>query len=130
MVKGLTAFGSPLQQLDRTVARPALSAPRDQKQNRAMLRPAAAGAEIVQRRRNEAGDAALHIDGATAVNLVVHQFAAKGWMMPSRLVPRRHDIGMPSEHQIGLIAADARIKVFDRRGAGFGKGRAMNRKTR
>ena len=130
MVKGLAAFRRPLQQLDRAVDRDALFVAGDQKRNRAMLRRAAVGGEIVQRCRNEAGDAALHIDSAAAVNLVVCQFAAKGRMMPVCLVTRRHDIGMPGEHQIGFFTADACVKVFDRRGAGLGKGHAMHGKAR
>ena len=108
VVKSLAAFGRPLQELDRAVDRDALFVAGDQKRNRAMLRPAAIGGEIVQRRRNKAGDAALHVDGATAVDLVVRQFAGKGRMMPSCLVSRRHDIGMPGEHQIWFCCRPAR----------------------
>ena len=126
VIEGLAVFGRPLQQLDRAVDRNTLFIAGDQKRNRTLLRRAAAGVEIVQRRGDEASDAALHVNGAAAVNLVAGQLAGKRRMMPGCLVARRHDVGMPSEHQIGLFVADASVKVFDRRCAWLGKGHAMN----
>ena len=129
VIEGLAALGRPLQQLDRAVNRDAFLVAGDQKRERAVFRLAAVGAEIIESGRDEAGDAALHVDRAAAVNLVVRDLAAKGRMLPGRLVARRHDVGMTGEHQIGLFAADARIEVFDRRRAGLGKRHAMHRKA-
>ncbi len=130
MVETFAALGRPLQELHRAVDGDALLVAGDQQRNRAFFRLAAIGAEIVERRRDETGDAALHVDGAAAVKLVACDLASKRRVPPGRLIARRHHIGMAGEHQIGFFRADAREQILDRRGAGLGENGAMDGKSR
>ncbi len=70
MVEFLAALGRPLQQFYGAVDGDALLVAGDEQRNRASLRPAAMRRQIIERRRDEAGDAALHVDGATSVQHV------------------------------------------------------------
>ena len=53
------------------------SSPVIKQRNRALVRLAAVGVEIIERRGDEAGDAALHVDGAAAVKHVACDLAGK-----------------------------------------------------
>src|SRR5215510_13246666 len=65
VVEGLAALGRPVEQLDRAVDRDVLLVAGDEEGDRARKLATDAG-EIIERRRHEAGDAALHVDGAAA----------------------------------------------------------------
>ena len=49
----------------------------------------------------QAGDAALHVDGAAPVELAVLDVAGERVVAPARGVARRHDVGMAGEHEVG-----------------------------
>ena len=56
--------------------------------------------EIIERGGDEAGDAALHVDRAAAVEHAVGDVAGKRRVRPFRLVAGRHHVGMPGEHEM------------------------------
>ena len=60
--------------------------------------------EMARHRRDEAGDAALHVDCAAAVELAVCDLRREGRMRPGRLVARRHDVGVAGKHQMRPVA--------------------------
>ena len=86
--------------------------------------------EIVERRRDLAGDRALHVDGAAAVEHAVGDLARERRMRPVRLVARRHHVGVAGEHQMRRGGADAGVEVLDSVGAGLREGDAMDREAR
>src|SRR6202034_1523800 len=94
MVKLFAARGRPLQQLGRAVDRDAFLVPGNQERDRSTLWPAVIGGEVVERRRDKSGDAALHIGGAASIKFFAGNFAGKRRVTPRRLVARRHDVGM------------------------------------
>src|ERR1700719_5198221 len=70
MVEFLAARGAALQQLDGAVDGTGLFVAGDQERDRSLAvraRPAAVIGEILQHRRDAAGDAALHVDRAAAI---------------------------------------------------------------
>ena len=100
VVESLAALGRPLQQLDRAVDGDAFLVAGDQERDRALLRLAAVGGEMIERGGERAGDAALHVDRAAAKEFAVGDLAGEGRMRPGRLVARRHHIGVAGEHQM------------------------------
>ena len=56
---------------------------------------------MIERGGNGAGDAALHVDGATAVKLRPRDFAGKRRMRPGSFLTGRHHVGVAGEHEIG-----------------------------
>ena len=90
------------------------------------FRLSAVGGEIVQHRRDAAGDAALHVDGAAAVQKAVLDVAGERAMGPCALVARRHHVGMAGKGDVRRAGADAGIEVVDIGGAGFAEGDAMH----
>ena len=92
MIEPLAALGRPLQELHGAVDRDALFVAGDQERDRA-LGLAAVRRKIVERRRDLAGDRALHVDGAAPVEHAVHDAALERRMRPRRLrrrsAPRR-----------------------------------------
>ena len=128
MVKGLAALGRPFDELHRSIYRDAFLVSGDQERDRA-LRPASACAEVIEDGGERAGDRPFHVDGAAAVERAIGDFAGKGWMGPFRLLAGRHHVDVAGESEVRACRADPGIKVFDRRGAGLGKGDAMDRKA-
>ena len=75
----------------------------------------------VNERRRDAGDAALHVDRAAAIEDAVRDLAGKRRMRPARCVARRHHIGMACKDEMRRAGADRREQVLDVRRAGRGK---------
>ena len=82
--------------------------------------------EIFQHRRDAAGDAALHVDRAAAVEKAVLDLAGERAMGPGALVAGRHHVGMPGKGDMRRAVADAGIEIVDIGGAGFAEGDAMH----
>jgi hypothetical protein len=105
-----------LQQLDGAVDGNVFLVAGDQKRDRALAvlaRLAAMGGEMVEHRRDAAGNPAFHIDGATAVEKAVLHLARKRAMAPCALISRRHHIGMPGKGDVRGSVADPGIEVVD-----------------
>ena len=58
------------------------------------------GGEMIEHRRQHAGDRALHVDGAAAEQDAVGDLAGERRMPPARLVARRHHVGMAGEDEM------------------------------
>ena len=129
MIEDLAARGRPFEQLHRAVDRDALLVAGDEEGDRA-LRLAAVRGEIVEARRHRAGDGALHVDGAAAVERVAHDLAGERRMRPFRFLARRHHVGVAGEHEMRALGADAGVEVFHRRRAGFLERDAVDREAR
>src|ERR1700761_5621829 len=104
MIEVFAARRSPLQQLDRAVDGDVFLVAGNQEGDRA-LGLAAVGGEILQPRSDAAGDAALHVDGAPAVEEAVLYLAGKGAQRPRRFIAGRDHVGMAGEADVGAVAA-------------------------
>ena len=82
--------------------------------------------EIFQHRRDAAGDAALHVDGAAAVQKAVLDVARERAVGPCGLVAGRHHVGMSGKGDVRRRVADAGIEIVDIGGAGFAEGDAVH----
>ena len=87
---------------------------------------AAMGGEIIQHRGDAAGDAALHVDGAAAVQKTVLDVAGERAVGPGALVAGRHHVGVSGKGEVRRRGADAGVEVVDIGGAGFAEGEAMH----
>ena len=125
VIEFLATLRRPFQQLDGAVDRDVFFVAGDQERDRA-LRLAAIGLEIIEHRGDAAGDAALHVDGAAAVEIAVLDVAGERAVGPGALVARRHHVGMAGESDVRRAGADAGIEVVDIGGAGFAEGDAMH----
>ena len=125
MVEFLAARRDPLQQLDGAVDGNRFLVAGDQERDRA-FRLAAMVSEIFQHRRDAAGDAALHVDGAAAIQKAVLDVAGERAVAPGGLVAGRHHVGMPGKADVRRLLADAGIEIVDIGGAGFAEGDAMD----
>ena len=125
MVEFLAARRRPLQQFYGAVDGDVFLVAGDQERDRA-FRLAAVRGEIVERSRDAAGDAALHVDGAAAVQKSVLDVARERAMGPGALVARRHHVGMSGKGDVRRAVADAGIEVVDIGGAGLAEGDAMH----
>src|SRR3984893_11436227 len=125
VVEFLAARRRPLQQLDGAVDGDVFLVAGDQERDRAFWLAAVCG-KIVQHRRDAAGNAALHVDSAAAVEKAVPDLARERTMAPGALVARRHHVGMSGEGYVRSGAADAGIEVVDIGSAGFAEGDAMH----
>src|SRR2546430_7242321 len=93
MVEFLAARRRPLQQLDGAVDGNVFLVAGDQERNRAfavLARLAAMGGEMIEHRRDAAGNAALHVDSPAAIEKTVLHLARERAMAPCALVSRRH----------------------------------------
>src|SRR5262245_62096069 len=88
MIEFLAAPGAPLQKLDGAVDGNVFLITGDQKGNRAFW-PAAIVGEILQHRGDAAGDAALHVDRAAAIEETVPHFAGERAERPGGFVTGR-----------------------------------------
>src|SRR5712672_396487 len=132
VVEFLAARRDPLQQLDGAVDGEVFLVAGEQKRDRTLAvfsGLAAMGGEIVEHGRDAAGDAALHVDGAAAVEKAILDVARERAMAPGVLVARWHHVGMPGEGEVRSTVADAGIEVVDIGGAGFAEGNAMYLET-
>ena len=98
-VQRLAARLHPVQHLDRAVDADRLLVAGDQERERAALQ-AAVGLEVVERGRDEAGDAALHVGGAAPVEHAVGDLAAERRARPRALLAHRHHVGMAGKAQV------------------------------
>src|SRR5215831_5748076 len=129
MIELFAARCGPLQKLDRAVDGDVFLIARDQEGDRAAAvfsRLAAAGGEIAEHRGDAAGDAALHVDSAAAVEEAVFHLAREGSMAPGGLIARRHHIGVTGKRDVRRRVSDARIEIVDIGGAGLTKGHAVH----
>ena len=85
------------------------------------LRLAAVGGEMIERRRDLAGDRALHVDGAAAVQHAVGDVGRERRMRPRLGIAGRHHVGVAGEHQMRRAGADAGVEVLDIGGARLGE---------
>ncbi len=125
MVEFLAARRDPLQQLDGAVDGDVFLVAGDQERDRA-LRLAAMRGQIFQHRRDAAGDAALHVDGAAPVEKAVLDVAGERAVAPGALVAGRHHVGMSGEGDVRRAVADTGIEIVDIGGAGLAEGDAMH----
>src|SRR6516162_5573910 len=96
MIEALAAVTRPLEKLDRAVDRNALLIAGDEERDRA-FRFAAVRFQIVKRGGDKAGNAALHVDGAAAIQALLGNLPGKWRMRPRAFVTRRDDVGVPRE---------------------------------
>ena len=78
---------------------------------------------------DEAGDRALHVDRAAAVDVAIDDLGGERLGTPGRNVARRHDVGVAGERDVGAGAAEAGVEVGDRRGARRLEGQAVAAKA-
>src|SRR6185437_10202133 len=115
-IERLAARRRPVEQLARAVdPRPLLVAGDEQADRAAEITPAPG--DEARRRRGEAGDRALHVGGAAAVQRVATHGPAEGITGPGLAVARRHHVHMPGEAEIAARIAEPRIEVQHRLGA-------------
>ena len=55
---------------------------------------------MIEHGGDRAGNAALHVDGAAAIELAVGELAGKRRMRPGAFVARRHHVGMAGEYDV------------------------------
>ena len=75
--------------------------------------------EVVEDRRDGAGDAALHVYCAAAIELFAGGLTSEWRMLPCCLVARRNHVGMTGEDEVRGRRSDAGVEIFDGVGAGF-----------
>ena len=85
--------------------------------------------DMARHRGDEAGNAALHVDGAAAIHLAVGDLGGEGRMRPGGFVAGRHHVGVAGEHQMRAVAGAPRIEVLDVRRAVFRKHRPLDGKA-
>ena len=85
--------------------------------------------QIIQHRGDAAGDAALHVDRAAAVEKTVLDVAGERAVGPGAFVAGRHHVGMPGKGDVRGAVAEAGIEVVDIGGAGLAEGDAMHLET-
>src|SRR5581483_205473 len=132
MVELVAARGDPLQELDRAIDRDIFLVAGDQERDRALAiasRSAAIGLEIVQHGGDAAGDAALHVDRAAAVDKTVLHLAREGTNVPGTLVARGHHVGVAGECDMRGAVADAGIEIVDVGRSGLAEGDAVHREA-
>ena len=120
MVELFAARGRPFQQLGAAVDRDAFLVAGDQERDRA-FRLAAVRGEMIERRRDLAGDRALHVHRAAAVQHAAGDVARERRMRPRLGIAGRHHVGVAGEHQMRRARADAGVEVLDVGGAGLGE---------
>src|SRR5262249_56746326 len=114
-IEMIAAIASPLDQLDRAVEPRAFLVAGDEQRQRAAWFP---GAEKNERSGDEAGDAALHVDGSPPIERAAVDDAFEGWMQPACLVTGRHHVGMTGEDEVRLAGAYRCEEILDIRRAG------------
>ena len=127
-VERLAARLDPVEHLHGAVDGGAFLVAGDQERDGA-LRAAAVRREVAERGRDEAGDAALHIDGAAAVEDAVANFTGERRHGPGFEIARRHDIGVSGEAEMRAARANARVEVLHIRRTGFRERHAVHGET-
>jgi hypothetical protein len=72
-----------------------------------------------------AGDAALHVDRAAAIEKTVLHLAGERAERPRGFIAGRHHVGMAGKGDVRRFSPDAGVEVVDIGGAGFGEGHAV-----
>ena len=93
--------------------RPFLVAGDEQADRAGLAGIAAVVLQPAERRGNEAGDGALHIDRATPPDLAVGQDPRERWMAPGRFVARGHYVRVSGEADVRAASTDAREQIVD-----------------
>src|SRR3954468_6763342 len=123
VIELFAAVGRPLQQLHGAVDRDVFLIAGDQERDRSLW--LAVVAQIIEHGGDAAGDATLHVDGATAIEIAVLHVAGERALAPGGLVTRGHHVGVAGEHDVRRFGPDPRIEVVDICGAGLGEGHAV-----
>ena len=92
----------------------------------AFSRLAAVVGEILQHGRDAAGDAALHVDRAAAIEKAVLHLAGERAERPCGFVAGRHHVGMAGKGDVRRFGPDAGVEIVDVGGAGFAEGDAVH----
>ncbi len=82
--------------------------------------------EILQHRRDAAGDPALHVDRAAAIEKTVLHVAREGAVAPGGFVARRYHVGVAGERDVRRLRADPGIEIVDIGGPGLAEGDAVD----
>src|SRR5262245_51307904 len=115
MVEPLSLLLHPRQHLGRAVDSGSFFVAGDEKADRA-VELAAARLDVIERRRGEAGNRALHVRGAPAIEHPVADLGSKGRVAPQRGIARWDDIDMAREAKMRRPLAETRIEIVHRRG--------------
>ena len=100
----------------------------DEEPDGAVERPSPLGDES-ERRREHAGDTALHIDRAAAVEHAVRYRAVERPVPPRFDRAGRDNVGMAREKEIGAACPDARVEIVDVGRSGLREARALDSET-
>jgi hypothetical protein len=112
MIWPLASLFHPLQHLARAIDGNTFFVAGNEQADRAVdLSPASLG--IIRCGSNEAGNGALHIAGAPAVETAVRDLRGEGRMGPELLIARGHDIGMPGKAEMRRPVANAGEQIMD-----------------
>ena len=133
MVEFFATRGCPLQELDRAVDRYVFLVARDQERDRSiavMSGLAAMVCKVLQYSRDAAGDAALHVDGAAAIQIAVLNVARERAVAPRAFLAWGHNVGVAGKGDVGSRGADPCKQVIDIGGAGFTECDAVHLKAR
>ena len=122
-VPALALFGRPLEQFVGTVDRGTFLVPCNQQGDRAGRLPVLF--HIGFRRRDEAGNAALHVDGTAAIHHAVLHLGGEGRQRPGGFIACRHNIRVSGKHQMRAVAAKAGIEIVDIRRIVVAEGGAL-----
>ena len=112
MVESLAPPLRPFQELHRAVDGWPLLVAGDEEPDGAVERPSPPGDES-ERCREHAGDAALHVDRAAAVEHAVRYRAVERPVPPCFDGAWRDDVGMAREKEIGTACPDPRVEIVD-----------------
>ena len=77
------------------------------------------------RGRDEAGDLALHVDGAAPVKDPIADLRGERRRCPRLDVARRDDVGVPGEAEVGSRMPATRVEVLHVGESGLGEGHAV-----
>ncbi len=89
------------------------------------LRLAATGFEMIEHGGDRAGDAALHVDGAAAIEQTVGGVAVERRLRPRASSPAGTTSVWPAKVEVRCAGADARVEILDVGGARFAERDAM-----
>src|SRR5262249_43095597 len=87
---------------------------------------AAVISQIIEHRGDTAGDPALHVDRAAAVDKAVLYIAGERTNAPGRLIARRHHVRVAGEGDMRRAVSEPRIEIVDIGRAMLAEGDPMN----
>ena len=112
MVEALALLRHPFEHLAGAVDGGAFLVAGDEKADRAVDLPPAR-LDIIERRRDEAGDRSLHVGGASSIEHAAEDVCGEGRMPPELRVARRHHVGMAGEAKMRRSFAHSRVEILD-----------------